>query len=737
MDASHLDDKMDVASSPFRQVDDIDIELDSVREPSVIGSVQDEMIDDTVVAADAASDVMQDEFDEALADDDMFDDTRQDQSEQQDIDYNMDGSIEVVQHDEDEDILYEDEDDIRAGPPQNDGIVEYNSNETSPGYLEVAAEVILEDLDHQIEPTEEHDFLTNESENLPVSDDTITGDQLADNLDQDQSLNVPQEYLGEPSDGQDHQQHDPLPQSQEDPKQVEPLQQQTERQDILEEPHETQATIHPGESLVSADAGEPGQEHHEEPAKSNAETSTPKTMHPITLYYLEEEMSLFPPMLGDTSSVYFLSDSSLAFEPLDKLLAACREILVGTLDHHDELVLDVPGLGLHICEDSKYAAQLTLAQVVDVYLRLCHNDEHQEAQPLYCNLSSRVSLASQYAYLAAASGEGKTYAEIAADHADSPELQDEDTAVASQKQAVSSNQSATDADPLVATDQPGNISSTDIAENSDKPDVFDLEDQAQKDAAAQITATTENAPPPDTDNSETFAGTDESEQPDPHEDGNPHDGEREDGNPHDGEREDGYGELPIPESAGDEPKQGPGDTDHSYEDREDETNSSHTVDGDPADASLQAASVDSPGADIFDSGPGDAQQEDIFPPEDDIVEPDYGYAAYDDEELFPAKPGDEETREGDVTADIPADDQSATLQDLAPQDPPEDVVSFTTLDESHGQEKPRSASPAGIPTLDNLSPPVTPKQVKRKAEDADDLLFLDLDTPDPKRPRSS
>ncbi|OCT50134.1 hypothetical protein CLCR_06743 [Cladophialophora carrionii] len=725
MDASHLDDKMDVASSPFRHVDDIDIELDSVREPSVIGSVQDEMIDDAAVAADAVSDVMQDEFDEALADDDMFDDTRQAPPEQQDPDYNMDGSIEEVQRDEDEDILYEDEDDITSGPLQNDAIVEYDSNQTSQGYLEAAAEVILEDLDHQTEPTERHDFPTNESESLPISGSTITGDQLADNLDQDQSLNVSEEYLGETREEQAHQQHDALPQSPEDPNQVETAEEQTERRGSPEEPHGPRATTQPDESLVPADAGEPGQQQHEESTKSNTDTEVPKTMHPITLYYLEEEMSLFPPMLGDASSVYFLSDSSLAFEPLDKLLAACREILVGTLDHHDELVLDVPGLGLHICEDSKYAAQITLAQVIDVYLRLCHNDEGQQAQPLYCHLSSRVSLASQYAYLAAASGEGKTYAEIAADHSHSPELEDEETAVADQKQAMDSSQPSTGAEALATGDQTDNLLSTDIAENSDKPDFFELEDHAQNDAAAQITATAVDAPPPDAENSETLAGTDTSEQV----------GLHGDDYPRDGEQEYGYDEVPIPESAGDEP--GPGKSDHSYEDRDDETTSSHTVDGDPAEASLRADGADISGAEVSGSGHGPEQGDDIFPPEDGILEPDSGYAPYDDEELFPAPQEDVGVREPDVTADIPAGDQKATLQDLAAQDPSQDVVSSTHFDDLHGQEKAQPASTASIPTLDNPSPPITPKQAKRKAEDADELLFLDLDTPDPKRRRSS
>jgi hypothetical protein len=44
-------------------------------------------------------------------------------------------------------------------------------------------------------------------------------------------------------------------------------------------------------------------------------------------------------------------------------------------------------------------------------------------EPLYCNLSSRVCLASQYAYLTAAAQEGKTITEITLEHSESPEME--------------------------------------------------------------------------------------------------------------------------------------------------------------------------------------------------------------------------------------------------------------------------------------------------------------------------
>jgi hypothetical protein len=59
---------------------------------------------------------------------------------------------------------------------------------------------------------------------------------------------------------------------------------------------------------------------------------------------------------------------------------------------------------------------MTLSQILDVYLALCHNEQTEKVEPLYCHLSSRVSLASQHAYLLSAIEQGKAFTEIAAEH---------------------------------------------------------------------------------------------------------------------------------------------------------------------------------------------------------------------------------------------------------------------------------------------------------------------------------
>ena len=60
-------------------------------------------------------------------------------------------------------------------------------------------------------------------------------------------------------------------------------------------------------------------------------------------------------------------------------------------------------------------------QVLDVYLSLSHNETVDKVEPLYCSLTSRVSLASQLAYIQSAAQEGRTFSDISAEHVHSPD----------------------------------------------------------------------------------------------------------------------------------------------------------------------------------------------------------------------------------------------------------------------------------------------------------------------------
>ncbi|KAJ9616685.1 hypothetical protein H2200_000404 [Cladophialophora chaetospira] len=729
VDASHLDDKMDVASSPFRQADDIDIDLDSVRDPSVIGSVHDEMFDDPIMPADEDLDVMQDHFEDALADDDMIDDTTQDASAQQDPDYNMEGSGPVL-GDEDEDILYEDEEETKPLPAQNEGTVEYNDDQAPQDYQEVAAEVILDELDHNPTPQEPEQDLsaTNDSENRHISIGPVTGDQIANNLDQDQSLDASQDQVAEQNESYLHQQEqlaqdDELVEYLEQPEHSIADEESPDRQNKDQDVQDGLAITGP-EAEASAGVEESEVQHEHSVVVKDDD----KTIHPVTVVYLEDEMSLFPPMLGDSSSMYFLSDSTLAAEPLERMLSECRAILGTTLDHHDELVLDVPSLGLHICEDSKYAAQITLAEILDVYLHLCRNDEGKQAKPLYCYLSSRVSLASQYAYLTSAGGEGKTYAEIATDHLDTPEPDDEDAERADETE----NQHEDSGLP-----QPELGADVEQTDHNGQMTDQNLEDPTQSSVSAEsgprhVASQASDAggePALDADPNETVAESEAPEQVDTH---------KED-YVQDFEQEQSYDQYQAPEPTSGETGHVPDVVNVANEDAEDGSNSSHTLQGDVAEADLKTSSAEIPDAEAAGLYEYDEQGEDLFHSEEGTLELQPEYEPYGEDELYNAEDEHLELLEQDES-DLPAADQGTTARPTNEQDLSQDFLQLPDSGEVTGKVKPESSPGADALVSGNLSPPLTPKhdkQSKRKAEDDDEFLFLDLDTPDAKRQRST
>ena len=75
-------------------------------------------------------------------------------------------------------------------------------------------------------------------------------------------------------------------------------------------------------------------------------------LHTVKVNYLGNQMCLFPPVEGQEADTFFLSDHKLGKQNLNEMLKACRDILSNSIGRHDELVLDVASLGLHIVEVS-------------------------------------------------------------------------------------------------------------------------------------------------------------------------------------------------------------------------------------------------------------------------------------------------------------------------------------------------------------------------------------------------
>ncbi|GAQ35848.1 uncharacterized protein AtWU_03969 [Aspergillus tubingensis] len=200
----------------------------------------------------------------------------------------------------------------------------------------------------------------------------------------------------------------------------------------VEEEHEGQGQEGEGEEgKVEAEAqgGEEG--HNEEETKVTetqdrsaeaqdvdhlVEREAPATertpLYPVKVYYQDNEISLFPPREGDSSETFFLEDESLAFGSFGKLLGSCREVLREHIGDSEVLVVDVEALNIQLTEDSLHIDKVTLHQIVDLYLRLCHNDGVEEPEALYLSLSTRPTVAAELSSLSIAANEGKGLSEV-------------------------------------------------------------------------------------------------------------------------------------------------------------------------------------------------------------------------------------------------------------------------------------------------------------------------------------
>lgn len=161
-------------------------------------------------------------------------------------------------------------------------------------------------------------------------------------------------------------------------------------------------------------------------AQNDDETSIPEDvafppLHTVMVEYDGQSFHMFPLPEDDTVDS-MLHDSNLAYGPIENMLKQLHDSLGDYMGHDDEVVLDIPSLGLHICEDSRYSKELTLAQVIDTYMLLSQNQQLSEIEPLFCQLSHRVCLRTQMNYLVTSAREGKTYSTIVEEHVGSPEL---------------------------------------------------------------------------------------------------------------------------------------------------------------------------------------------------------------------------------------------------------------------------------------------------------------------------
>ncbi|KAJ5948153.1 hypothetical protein N7466_001168 [Penicillium verhagenii] len=171
-------------------------------------------------------------------------------------------------------------------------------------------------------------------------------------------------------------------------------------------------------------------EHEETHVSNEAEHENAhddESLHTVKVIYQDNEISLFPPLEGDSAETFFLHDEGVAYDNVGRLFNSLREVLLDNIAEHDTLVIDIDSLGIQITEDSSNTSKITLHQILDIYLRLCHNDGIHDPDALYLNLSSRSAIHHELASLDTAAKEGKGLSQIQlwADYDEEPLTTDE------------------------------------------------------------------------------------------------------------------------------------------------------------------------------------------------------------------------------------------------------------------------------------------------------------------------
>lgn len=141
-------------------------------------------------------------------------------------------------------------------------------------------------------------------------------------------------------------------------------------------------------------------------------TYVDEPIHPVKILYQDCEIALFPPLEGDLADTFFIEDEALAYENIDQIFKALRQVLQKTMAGNEVLVIDIDTLGIQMTEDSFHTSQVTLHQILDLYLRLCRNDGTTEPDALYLTLSTKRAFPAEICDLNDAAIEGKKLSEL-------------------------------------------------------------------------------------------------------------------------------------------------------------------------------------------------------------------------------------------------------------------------------------------------------------------------------------
>ncbi|KAJ5614625.1 hypothetical protein N7528_008279 [Penicillium herquei] len=242
----------------------------------------------------------------------------------------------------------------------------------------------------------------------------------------------------------------------------------------------------PKAQLPEIEAVNVGQ-HEPHVSENGPGTYDEEVLHPIKVIYEDSEISLFPPLEGDSAETFFLHDESLAYEGVGKLFSALREVLLDNVTEDDVLVLDIDCLGIQVTEDSLHTSKVTLHQILEIYLRLCHNDGNHEPDDFYLSLSSKPSLPNELASLDAGSKQGKGLSQVQlwADYSQADLTAEETAAPAENSAPESPVEDAQQDQPVHAQNLPGDEVTGKVQDSAELNEVAATAAEDDKDSTVQ------------------------------------------------------------------------------------------------------------------------------------------------------------------------------------------------------------------------------------------------------------
>ncbi|EAW22265.1 uncharacterized protein NFIA_009450 [Aspergillus fischeri NRRL 181] len=422
MEVPGLEDTMEMASPYQGHVDDFDIDLDVMED-------QASNADKDMTAADDYPDTLQDEDinQDGPRDADMMDDvaepTMVDADDQyQEASHNVEMQYGIEESHEEEMLEDEYVDDADAAAPEYQE-VQVCDNTDKPGTEEAGSAENPVAGDYAQEPAvgahpetkpEHHDETGHDSQGAL--------DQHNDNADQPPDTHQPEIAGGDIINSTNETDQVDSALNPLDSAKTGPDPDRPEAADDYNEGSDEHASQISQPVEEHGAAGDEGTEEQaaqdlnlqgpEQGSEHEPDTTGQVTLHPVKVYYQDNEISLFPPHEGDSSETFFLEDESLAYEPLGKLFESCREVLYEHVGENEILVLDIESLNLQLMEDSTHVSKVTLHQIIDVYLRLCHNDGIDSPEPLCLTLSTKLTISAEISDLILAASEGKGLSEI-------------------------------------------------------------------------------------------------------------------------------------------------------------------------------------------------------------------------------------------------------------------------------------------------------------------------------------